>query len=68
MPKKDTLKAAAKAAPKPKAAKTTKPKFAKTPKLKKPEKKKAEKTKPAKKGADSFTPIVMTERAQVVSS
>jgi ADP-ribose pyrophosphatase len=77
MPKKDKVKPAAKTATrvartaaKPKAAKAPKPK--KAEKAKKPGKAAKSATpsskKGPKKGAASFQPLVMTERAQVVSS
>ena len=72
MPKKDKLKAAVSKAEKPKNAKAAKPVAAKAAKAKKPEKaKKVAKAKKAgkeKKGAKEFKPIMMTERAQLVSS
>jgi ADP-ribose pyrophosphatase len=72
MPKKDKLKAAVSKAEKSKNAKAAKPVAAKAAKAKKPEKaKRAAKAKKAgkeKKGAKEFKPIVMTERAQLVSS
>jgi ADP-ribose pyrophosphatase len=72
MPKKDKLKTADTKAEKPKKAKAAKPVAAKAVKPKRPEKaKKAAKPKKAgkaKKGAKAFKPIVMTERAQLLSS
>jgi ADP-ribose pyrophosphatase len=64
MPKKDKLKATATADRK--AGKSKKVKAAKTIKPKKAEK--AKKAGKAKKGTKSFQPLVMTERARVVSS
>ena len=74
MPKKDKVKAAGTKVQKPSKAKVANPKIAKAaakPKAAKARKpKKAEKVKKAgkKKGAKNFKDIVMTERAQLISS